>query len=264
MWSAFSHILQESQRDLVAKSFREKMIFFWYDVVEAFDKLLKNLPFYDSIPVDAQWVLIGLIVLLPIVIALVVWRVLIKQKPKVKFPSKPQTPGEAVKAAKEAAKMGNYLTAGEFFEKGEKYDKAIDAFMRVNAFTRVADIYAKRLNQLDKALEILTHNSLWEKAGELMAIQGQFGDAAHYFEKAGKSQAAAEAFGAGFMRPRAVTPRWGPGSRRPRSTRPCSGSTGKRCRRALARTSTPSSTSWPSRRLTITRRGATSSAPPRS
>jgi tetratricopeptide (TPR) repeat protein/predicted Ser/Thr protein kinase len=104
------------------------------------------------------------------------------------------TPREAQNAAKQAAKSGNYVRAGELFEQAGRYNKSINMYMQGNAYTRAAGVYADRLKQPDKGMQILLDNSLWEQAGNLLASLDRYGEAADYYMKAGKQQVAAETF----------------------------------------------------------------------
>jgi tetratricopeptide (TPR) repeat protein len=141
----------------------------------------------------ADYILAGVFIFILVIIIVVI--LLVRSRFKGgKTAGRPLSKGELKGAAKRAAKAGNYVRAGELYEQAENFNKAVDMFKRGNAFTKAAQVQAKRMNQPDKAIETLTSHQLWEAAGKLQASLGRHDQAAEHFLKAGKEQMAAESY----------------------------------------------------------------------
>lgn len=171
----------------------DKLKELWRGLVQQWDKVLGKVTNNYTVIMHSEEILIGLIVLVLLILVVSVW--LIKRsysKPRVI--TKPVSAKEALKAAKLSAKAGNFVRAGEYYEQGKDYHKAIKMYLKGRAQTRAATVYAKKLNNPNKAVGLLLDNKLFDPLAQLYADMDQHAKAAEYFLKAGKQQMAAESF----------------------------------------------------------------------
>jgi len=165
----------------------------WRDLVNWFvsNVIVKVTDSYWAIA-HSDLVVAGLIILILALIVLAV--VLVKRRGSSGVAGKPMTERDFVKSAKRAAKSGNWVRAGEHYEQAEKFNKAVESYLRGNAYTRAAQVQARKLDQPDLALKTLVDNKLWEPAGRLLTSLGRHGEAARHYQKSGREQMAAESF----------------------------------------------------------------------
>jgi tetratricopeptide (TPR) repeat protein len=129
-----------------------------------------------------------------LILALIVIAVLLLRRRSSVSVGKPMSAKDFIKSARQAAKSGNYVRAGEHYEQAEKFSKAVECYMRGNAFTKAAQVQARKMDQPDLALKTLVDNRLWEPAGRLLSSLGRHDEAARHYLKSGREQMAAESF----------------------------------------------------------------------
>lgn len=165
----------------------------WESIVDRWNEFLAGLTHNYFIINNSRQILIGLIIFVVLAVLLTVWLILRSRKKPVII-TKVASPKQAKKAAKQAAKSGNMVRAGELYEQALKFNKAVDCYMKGRATTRAANVYAKFLNQPERALEILLEGRALAPAADLLSELDRHEEAANYYLEAGREQTAAEAF----------------------------------------------------------------------
>ena len=166
---------------------------FWTSLSGRFEFILLKHFGSFGIAVYSDYILIGLIGLVVLTAGLVFYLIINRPAPPVPA-GRPATPREAKKSARRALKAGNFVRAGELYESAEAWPKAIEAYMKGRAITRAAQVYAKKLDQPEKGVELLVKNNIFEPAAQLLAGLERFREAGELLQKAGKDQSAAEMF----------------------------------------------------------------------
>jgi tetratricopeptide (TPR) repeat protein len=151
--------------------------------------------------VYSDYLLIGLLAVAVAVPALVIW-LWLRRRGRSHPLGRPASPREARSAARRALKSGNFARAGELYEQAGAFPKAVDTYLKGRAITRAAQVYAKKLNQPEKAIELLLLNHIFEPAAQLLSSLDRCPEAGKYLLQAGKEQMAAEMFekGGDFVR----------------------------------------------------------------
>jgi len=139
-------------------------------------------------------ILIGLLLLSLLILIGIVIKLTRGSAPPRIGSGKFESPKEMKKAAKRAAKSGNFIRAGELYEKGGHPRQAVAMFIKGGAFTKAAQVYAKKLGDPEQGIALLIENGLNDPAASLLAQIGRHGEAARYYLKAGKEMLAAENF----------------------------------------------------------------------
>ncbi len=165
----------------------------WRSVVQAWDALLGKFTTNYFVIMHSEQILIGLLVLATAGIVLGVMYYRKSSQGRRKLTTKPVNPSQAKKAAKRSAKMGDFIRAGEYYEQAKRFDKAIQSYLKGKNPTMAAKVYAEKMGQPEKGLELLHSYQLHASAAEMYASLGQYDEAGEYFLKAGKQQMAAEA-----------------------------------------------------------------------
>jgi eukaryotic-like serine/threonine-protein kinase len=179
--------------DAFPKYFKKAKIF-WDGLVDQFRGFLAdNITSDYDILSNAEWILVGLIVI-GLLILVGIYFIIKKITSKPKKIGGPVTPKEFIKAAKQEVKKGNLIKAGEYYEKAGKLKKAIDFYLKGRGFSRAANVYAFKLNNHQKALEVLNTNNMWDPAAHLLSQLGRHEEAADYYARANKQQMAADEY----------------------------------------------------------------------